>query len=105
MAVSIVGTTSAVLSGGSSVNISLPGGTAIGDNVYLHVSFKRAGGANTSCTDPSGYETKLNLAAFRLCAFEYTSTPPANETVTFGDTDVHAEVRAVAVRGYLANGT
>lgn len=105
MAVDIVGSEAASITGAASISIPINASTAVNDDVYLFVQFKRAGGLDTSASTPAGFTLVANRGQARLYQRIYLSTPPASVTVNFGNTDVHALARSVTVRGFLANGS
>lgn len=106
MPVTTVGTADAATTGAETIVVPIPTGTAIGDDVYIFINFKRADGTVTSVTTPSGYfliATEATDINIRLYQHVYTATPPATVTITFGAVDVHCLARSVTKRGFLDN--
>ena len=103
MAVEIIATDSANTTGASSVVVPIPAETVIGDSVYVVINMKRAGGSTSFISPtPTGWNLVHSFSAtFFLYQEVYTTTPPANETFTFGHSDVHCLAYSITIRGFL----
>lgn len=103
MAISHIGSNTQAISGANAVTVTTPGSTANGDLIFLHFVGRRSGGTNPSLSStPSGFTTiNNNTTNFYIKLFYQvlTSSPAANYTLNFNNSDVHGTLLIDVWRG------
>ena len=100
MAITVVGQGSVELNGVGTTAISVPAGTADGDDVFIQVTNEKASDSSYTPSSVSGLNSVYTVGKTTLYYGRISGTPPSDYTVNFGATsDVHGWIKIQIWRG------